>query len=161
MQKTTPMLISTQLTGQFKLQMSFLAAHAALADIEVTGKLLPDIESITRLGREHYEWKMLPRRMFGVNFNGHYISRYFVVNDMISWDTVSGNMLSKGSFTLVKHEGGVTVGVDIHQGMDLPIPALMVPALQQYIRKKVTKGVDAIFRMVAAKAEPAQFQGEL
>lgn len=149
------MLITSQVQEQFELKMPLLAAHAALADIEASGKVLPDVESITRIGPGLYAWTMLPRRAFGVTFNGSYVSQYIVTDDRISWDHVSGNMLSKGSFTLTEHDGGTTVLVDMQQEVDLPVPAMMVPTLQLYTRQKIAKGVVAIFKLLSAPAAHA------
>jgi uncharacterized membrane protein len=117
---------------------------AAVLQVEVTGLFWPGVRAITPLGDATYRWELEPRRTLGIEFTAQYTSRYENNGrDQVTFDTVSGNVKSRGRWRLAASGAHTETVLQITSEVEVPVPRLLKKPAELFARKEVQEGIDA------------------
>lgn len=153
------MTISVCVKKEFNLNLPLQTAYDALYDIKRTGCYLPGVDRISDAGDDQFEWFLDERKIFGVHFQGQYTTKYHFSPGRISWDTVSGNMVSRGFFAFEPQGCGTRLVAELHNGLPLKVPPLARAAVEMFVHQQMAQGLSNLMKQIElAPPNPAMGQ---
>lgn len=101
-----------------------------------------EMERSEEVEPETWRWILKEKSEKGIKFKADYTVRYTREDNVLTWDTVEGNMKSRGRLE-VRKTASEKAEVDYSETIStsLPIPKLMTKVFQPIVQREVTRGV--------------------
>ncbi len=116
--------------------------YRTFADPEVIQRHIHDLESWSLDAQGNAHWIIKEKSEKGVRFKGDYTVRYQGNGtDHVTWNTVTGNIKTKGEARLTRLDVGVRVDYREEMAPDLPIPRLLATVFKPIVAREVRKGI--------------------
>lgn len=104
------------------------------------------METATEVEPGTWHWVLQEKVEKGIKFKADYTVKYERDGDVLTWDTVEGNMKSRGRTEVVDKGGKGEVRYTETISTELPIPRLASKVFQPIVQREVTKGVTDFLR---------------
>ena len=110
-----------------------------------------EMERAQELEPGTWRWVLEEKSEKGIKFKADYTVRYTREDNVLTWDTIDGNMKSRGRVE-VRQTASNKAEVDYSETIStsLPIPKLMTKVFQPIVQREVTKGVSDFLRHARA-----------
>lgn len=138
-------MVLLQVTGQraVTVRAPKEKVFALVKDVQKTGKFFPGIDDIKKLADDKFEWFIAERKSVGITFRGHYITQYqFDEPHEVRFETVEGNMKTRGVWRLSGPDGSVRVHLEVHNEIEVPVPRLAKKIATAFANHEVSNGIE-------------------
>lgn len=148
--------IEAKADKSFFIRVPKAAIYALIRDVPTSGILFPGVDRIEDLGAAKFRWQLAERSTAGIKFRGEYVSQYdFSRDDEITFESIDGNMKTKGRWRFVAAGEGTNVSVRVENQIELPvpIPRLLRKPVQMFADREVSSGFEQQFERIKAKLQ--------
>lgn len=105
--------------------------QAAFTQLKSAEEIEPDV----------WRWVLEEKVEKGIKFKADYTVRYERDDNVLTWETIDGNMRSSGRAEVLERDGGAEVRYSETIETELPVPRLMVKVFKPIVQREVDKGV--------------------
>lgn len=145
------MTVSASVKKRLALQGPLEALYQAASDVVRTGPYSQGVLAVAPLGGDRFAWSIEPQSAFGIDFTGAYITQHVMLPDEIQWDTIEGNMRSRGSYRFEQGNAGVYVLATIATELPLKLPSIMRTPAELFIQHRLLRQIADLFGRIDAE----------
>lgn len=100
-----------------------------------------------------WKWTLKEKSEKGIKFQAIYTVKYVREENVLTWETIDGNMKSSGRTEVLDKGDHAVVNYKETISTSLPIPKLMTKVFRPIVQREVDKGIDDFLTRAKAACE--------